>query len=75
MKDSHLNYRRISSETESYIYNKKEDLLGRGSFGRVYKGTRQFDSLTVAIKEINTKKLEMKLKSTSVSKQIIDRAK
>ena len=45
MKDSRLDYRRISSETESYIYNYKEDLLGNGEFGKVYKGTRQFDSL------------------------------
>jgi len=27
---SRLNYRRISSETESYIYNLKEGYIGKG---------------------------------------------
>ena len=57
MDASRLNYRRISSETESYIYNKKEGYLGKGKYGRVYKGTRQYDSLQVVVKEINTRKL------------------
>ena len=31
---SRANYRRVSSANESYLYNKFDDLIGKGNFGK-----------------------------------------
>ena len=68
-------YRQISSENETYVYNKKTGLIGKGNYGSVYQGYRNSDKIQVAIKILDTNYLTRKIQSDKVVEHIKSKAR